>query len=150
MSCSAKRDPNGTWHIQYRWTDWTGTKKKSQKRGFKTKKEAEEWYAHFILQQTSDPTMTLNDFWGIYKADMEKRLRKTTMKQKEYVMKDKVSMQLSTLKRELLEEMESIYGKYIWKVYMEMPYLLLHRPEIIEMRWNKKQQECQRQICRMQ
>ena len=90
MSCSAKRDPNGTWHIQYRWTDWTGTKKKSQKRGFKTKKEAEEWYAHFIMQQTSDPTMTLNDFWEIYKADMEKRLRKTTMKQKEYVMKDKV------------------------------------------------------------
>lgn len=90
MSCSAKRNPNGTWHIQYRWTDWTGTKKKSQKRGFKTKKEAEEWYAHFILQQTSDPTMTLNDFWEIYKADMEKRLRKTTMKQKEYVMKDKV------------------------------------------------------------
>lgn len=90
MSCRAKRDPNGTWHIQYRWTDWTGTKKKSQKRGFKTKKEAEEWYAHFILQQTSDPTMTLNDFWEIYKADMEKRLRKTTMKQKEYVMKDKV------------------------------------------------------------
>lgn len=90
MSCSAKRDPNGTWHIQYRWTDWTGTKKKSQKRGFKTKKEAEEWYAHFILQQTSDPTMTLNDFWEIYKEDMEKRLRKTTMKQKEYVMKDKV------------------------------------------------------------
>lgn len=67
MSCRAKRDPNGTWHIQYRWTDWTGTKKKSQKRGFKTKKEAEEWYAHFILQQTSDPTMTLNDFWEIYK-----------------------------------------------------------------------------------
>ena len=42
MSCNAKKDPNGTWRIQYRWTDWTGTKKKSQKRGFKTKKEAEE------------------------------------------------------------------------------------------------------------
>ncbi len=39
MSCSAKREPNGTWHIQYRWT---GAKKKSQKRGFKTKKVAEE------------------------------------------------------------------------------------------------------------
>lgn len=90
MSCNAKKDPKGTWRIQYRWTDWTGTKKKSQKRGFKTKKEAEEWYAHFMLQQSSDPTMTLADFWEIYKADMEKRLRKTTMKQKEYVMKDKV------------------------------------------------------------
>ena len=90
MSCNAKKDPNGTWRIQYCWTDWTGTKKKSQKRGFKTKKEAEEWYAHFMLQQSSDPTMTLADFWEIYKADMEKRLRKTTMKQKEYVMNDKV------------------------------------------------------------
>ena len=49
MSCNAKKDPNGTWRIQYRWTDWTGAKKKSQKRGFKTKKEAEEWYAHFFL-----------------------------------------------------------------------------------------------------
>ena len=64
--------------------------KKSQKRGFKTKKEAEEWYAHFRLQQSSDPTMTLADFWKIYRADMEKRLRKTTMKQKEYMMNDKV------------------------------------------------------------
>ena len=90
MSCSAKKDPNGTWRIQYRWTDWTGTKRKSQKRGFQTKKEAEEWYARFLLQQSSDPTMTLADFWEIYKTDMEKRLRKTTMKQKEYVMKDKV------------------------------------------------------------
>jgi integrase len=90
MSCNAKKDPNGTWRIQYRWTDWTGTKKKSQKRGFKTKEEAEEWYAHFMLQQSSDPTMTLADFWEIYKADMEKRLRKTTMKQKEYVMNDKI------------------------------------------------------------
>ena len=59
-----------------------GNQKKSQKRGFKTKKEAEEWYAHFMLQQSSDPTMTLADFWEIYKADMEKRLRKPTMKQK--------------------------------------------------------------------
>ena len=34
--------------------------------------------------------MTLADFWEIYRTDMEKRLRKTTMKQKEYVMNDKV------------------------------------------------------------
>ena len=90
MSCNAKKDPNGTWRIQYRWTDWTGAKKKSQKRGFKTKKEAEEWYARFLLQQSSDPTMPLREFWEIYKQDMSKRLRKSTMKQKEYIMHDKV------------------------------------------------------------
>ncbi len=65
-------------------------KRNHKKRGFKTKKEAEEWYVHFRLQQSSDQTMTLADFWEIYKADMEKHLRKTTMKQKEYVMNDKV------------------------------------------------------------
>lgn len=35
MNCNAKKDLNGTWWMQYRWTDWTGTKRKSQKRGFK-------------------------------------------------------------------------------------------------------------------
>ena len=127
MSCNAKKDPNGTWRIQYRWTDWTGTKKKSQKRGFKTKKEAEEWYAHFMLQQSSDPTMTLADFWEIYKADMEKRLRKTTMKQKEYVMNDKVlpyfgdyNIFMSHI-RNILEKIEDnpskpIYIQTVWGV----------------------------------
>ncbi len=90
MSCSAKKDPNGTWRIQYRWTDWTGKHRKSQKRGFKTKREAEQWYANFLLQQSSDPSMTLESFWELYKDDMGKRLRKTTMKQKEYIVKDKI------------------------------------------------------------
>ena len=42
--------------------DRYGIKKKLQKRGFRTKKEAEEWYAHFMLQQSSDPTIPLEDF----------------------------------------------------------------------------------------
>ena len=79
MASSAKRDPNGTWRIQYRYTDWTGKKRKSQKRGFKTKKEAEEWVAHFKYQQSSDPSMPLRDFWKIYMEDMGKRLKETTM-----------------------------------------------------------------------
>mgnify|MGYP002624386822 CR=1 FL=1 len=71
MASNAKRDPNGTWRIQFRYTDWTGTKRKSQRRGFKTKKEAEEWLAHFKYQQSSDPSMPLKDFWKIYMEDMD-------------------------------------------------------------------------------
>ena len=88
MASSAKRDPNGTWRIQYRYTDWTGKKRKSQKRGFKTKKEAEEWVAHFKYQQSSDPSMPLRDFWKIYMEDMSKRLKKTTIENKEHMGKD--------------------------------------------------------------
>lgn len=90
MANSAKRDPNGTWHIQYRYTDWTGKKRKSSKKGFRTKKEAEEWLAHFLLQQASDPSMTLKDFWEIYIEDMSKRLKPTTIENKQHIFRCKI------------------------------------------------------------
>ena len=90
MASSAKRDPNGTWRIQYRYTDWTGKKCKSQKRGFKTKKEADEWVAHFKYQQSSDPSMPFRDFWKIYMEDMSKRLKETTIENKEHIWRCKI------------------------------------------------------------
>lgn len=90
MASNAKRDPNGTWRIQYRYTDWTGKKCKSQKRGFKTKKEAEEWVAHFKYQQSSNPNMPLNEFWEIYMEDMKRRLKETTIAQKEHIWRCKI------------------------------------------------------------
>ncbi len=40
----AKKDSKtGKWEIQYRYTDWQGIVHKSTKRGFMTKREAEEW-----------------------------------------------------------------------------------------------------------
>lgn len=90
MSCNARKDKNGTWGIQYRWTDYTGQKRKSQKRGFRTKKEAEEWLRDFQLQQSDDLTMTFEAFWEIYRQDMETRLRETTMRNKEYIVRDKI------------------------------------------------------------
>ena len=90
MSVSAKKDSNGTWRIQYRYTDWKGEKKKSQKRGFRTKKEAEEWLQQFLLRQSGNLTMTFSDFWKVYKADMQGRVRESTMIQKEYIVKEKL------------------------------------------------------------
>ena len=90
MANSARKDPNGTWRIQYRYTDWTGKKKKSQKRGFKTKREAEEWLEHFKFQQSSDPNMPLNDFWKIYMDDMSKRLKETTIENKKHIYRCKI------------------------------------------------------------
>lgn len=59
----------------------------------------------------------------------------------ECVTEKMLSMQLSTLKRELLEEMESIYGNAIPAASQTGD----HRDEM-----EQEQQECQRQICRMQ
>lgn len=41
----------GKWLIQYRYTDWQGNRKKSTKRGFDTKREAEQWYREFSAKK---------------------------------------------------------------------------------------------------
>lgn len=40
-----KEEKTGTWRVIYRYTDWTGEKKQTQKRGFQTKREAQVWQA---------------------------------------------------------------------------------------------------------
>ena len=125
MSTSAKKEKNGTWRIQYRYKDWTGTNKKSQKRGFKTKREAEEWLASYKLQQAGDVTMLFSDFWEIYREDMSKRVRKTTMRQKEYVVKDKLlpyfgSTRLSEITTPMIRKWQvAMMGKGYKETYLK-------------------------------
>ena len=38
-----KEEKTGTWRAVYRYTDWNGERKQTQKRGFKTKREAQAW-----------------------------------------------------------------------------------------------------------
>ena len=38
-----KDEETGTWRVIYRYTDWDGTHKQSQTRGFPTKREAQIW-----------------------------------------------------------------------------------------------------------
>ena len=44
----------------------------------------------FMLQQSDDITMTLSKFWEVYKDDMKSRIRETTMRNKEYIVRDKI------------------------------------------------------------
>ena len=87
----AERDPKtGKWLIQYRYKDWTGRNVKSTKRGFKTKREAEEWLRAFLLKQTRSFDMKFSDFVIIYMDDMKNRLREHTLINKRYVIEDKL------------------------------------------------------------
>lgn len=80
----------GKWMIQYRYRDWTGVLRKSCKRGFNTKHEAEEWLARFLLQEAHDLDMKFSDFAEIYMNDMDNRLREHTMSTKEHIIKTKI------------------------------------------------------------
>ena len=76
--------------IQYRYTDWQGKRRKSTKRGFATKREAEEWLRNFLITQKADFDMKFEDFWKMYCADMETRLREHTMRTKKYIVELKI------------------------------------------------------------
>ncbi|MFT9077902.1 tyrosine-type recombinase/integrase [Ethanoligenens sp.] len=87
----AKKDPKtGKWLIQFRYTDWQGNRKKSTKRGFNTKREAEEWLRNFLLMKQADFDMHFEDFLKLYYADMETRLREHTMRTKKYIIDLKI------------------------------------------------------------
>ena len=80
----------GKWLIQYRYTDWQGKRRKSTKRGFATKREAEEWLRNFLITQKADFDMKFENFWKMYYADMETRLREHTMRTKKYIVELKI------------------------------------------------------------
>lgn len=87
----AKKDKKtGKWLIQYRYTDWQGKRRKSTKRGFATKREAEEWLRNFLITQKADFDVKFEDFWKMYCADMETRLREHTMRTKKYIVELKI------------------------------------------------------------
>ena len=85
-----KDKKTGKWLIQYRYTDWQGKRRKSTKRGFATKREAEEWLRNFLITQKADFDMKFENFWKMYYADMETRLREHTMRTKKYIVELKI------------------------------------------------------------
>ena len=85
-----KDKKTGKWLIQYRYTDWQGKRRKSTKRGFATKRKAEEWLRNFLITQKADFDMKFEDFWKMYCADMETRLREHTMRTKKYIVELKI------------------------------------------------------------
>lgn len=85
-----KDKKTGKWLIQYRYTDWQGKRRKSTKRGFATKREAEEWLRNFLITQNADFDMKFEEFWKMYCADMETRLREHTMRTKKYIVELKI------------------------------------------------------------
>ena len=87
----AERDEKtGKWFIQYRYIDWQGNRKKSTKRGFKTKREAEEWLRNFMVRNQADFDMNFEDFLKLYYDDMTPRLRESTMLNKKFLIEGKI------------------------------------------------------------
>ena len=78
-----KDKKRGTWYVSLYYTDWTGKQQRKLKRGFSTKKEAQDWERHFSLEKASSLDMTFGDFYKRYTDDVKPKLRENTWKSKE-------------------------------------------------------------------
>ena len=84
------KEDKGTWRVIYRYTDWTGVKKQSSKRGFQTKREAQAWEREQQQKLVSDLDMVFSVFIESYGDDLKSRLRENTWRTKEYIIRDKL------------------------------------------------------------
>ena len=66
-----KNKANGTWYVQFRYTDWKGERQQKLKRGFATKKEAQAWEREFLMQKQADVNMTFESFAQLYEKDLK-------------------------------------------------------------------------------
>lgn len=85
-----KNSKNGTWYVQFRYSDWKGERKQKLKRGFATKHDALEWEREFLMQKCSDVTMTFESFTELYKRDIKPRLKENTWLTKESIIQKKI------------------------------------------------------------
>lgn len=85
-----KDKKNGTWYVQFRYTDWTGERQQKLKRGFTTKREAQEWEREFLRTKRVDPDMSFESFVKLYEQDIKPKIRLNTWLTKESVIESKI------------------------------------------------------------
>ncbi len=93
-----KEEKTGTWRVIYRYTDWTGEKKQTQKRGFQTKREAQAWEREQLNKARADLDMTFKSFVEQYTADVQPRIKENTWATKEHIMRTKLIPYFGKLK----------------------------------------------------
>lgn len=96
-----KNKDNGTWYVQFRYTDWRGERQQKLKRGFPTKKAALAWEREFLMKKQADLNMTLESFVELYTQDIKPKLKLNTWLTKECIIQKKILPYLG--KRKLSE-----------------------------------------------
>ena len=80
----------GTWYVMTRYRDWKGERKQKCKRGFATKRAAQDWEQKFHMQNAADMDMTFEAFYEIYTKDMKARLKENSWSTKQNIVETKI------------------------------------------------------------
>lgn len=80
----------GTWRVVFRYTDFTGERKQTQKRGFKTKREATAWEHEMMLRKGNKLDMTFESFYEMYSEYKRQRVKESTFETKSHIVRTKI------------------------------------------------------------
>ncbi len=75
-----------TWRVACYYKNWKGERKKHDKRGFATKKEAVAYEREFLAKTSKDINMGFNTFADIYMGDIRPQIKASTMATKENII----------------------------------------------------------------
>ncbi len=87
---SVSKDPNGNWMVSVRHKDYTGKTKQTLKRGFKTKREGQEWEREFLSKENLKLDMLFSSFVEIYTVDIKNRVKLNTWQTKKHIIATKI------------------------------------------------------------
>jgi len=101
------------WYANFYYEDWTGTKQHKCKRGFDTKKEANEYERLFLDKFSKSPTILFSSLVDNYLDDMKTRLKPTTIKNKEYLIRTKLvpyfgKLQICNIDAEVIRKWQNV------------------------------------------
>lgn len=78
------------WRAMFYYTDWTGERKPMCKRGFNTKREADEYERFFLARQNNRSTIPFPALVENYLEDQSHRLKYSTMDNKKNIINTKI------------------------------------------------------------
>ena len=81
-----KDQEKNTWYCKFYYTTWDGQKKQTTKRGFKSKKAAQQYEAEFKASNNADISVQLKTFVEMYFSDKSCELKERSLKNKRYMI----------------------------------------------------------------
>lgn len=94
---------SGCWISSCRFKDANGTPKRTTKRGFKTREEAENWERR-LKSEANIRTLTLSEFFQVYARDIKPAVAASTWEDKAVLFRDKIKPYLG---KTFIEELSS-------------------------------------------
>lgn len=81
-----KDEKTNTWYCKFYHSTWDGKRKQTTKRGFTTKKAAQQWECEQKAASNADMSVTLETFVNMYFEDKKGELKERSVRNKKYMI----------------------------------------------------------------